>query len=293
MITSMTGFGRGEMSDDGIIATVEIKSLNSRFLDLNIRLPQKFQDKELQIKELIQNSISRGKLNVSVHLDLKSGDEAGLNYDKDKVKAYASVLKEISEIADLDNDISLRTLLSFSDIFSVQDDEDEKLEKAWKLIFSAAEEAIENLNKMRRQEGNQLETDLQERIQSIESELVSIQEKSENRIPQAKQKLLDRINNLMDDDNFDEDRLELEVAIIVDKMDITEEIVRLKSHLKFFMEAIQEGALMGRRLNFLTQEMNRELNTIGSKANNSDIAHHVVRSKESLEQIREQVQNIE
>ncbi len=293
MITSMTGFGRGEMSDDGIIATVEIKSLNSRFLDLNIRLPQKFQDKELQIKELIQNSISRGKLNVSVHLDLKSGDEAGLNYDKDKVKAYASVLKEISEIADLDNDISLRTLLSFSDIFSVQDDEDEKLEKAWKLIFSAAEEAIENLNKMRRQEGNQLETDLQERIQSIESELVSIQEKSENRIPQAKQKLLDRINNLMDDDNFDEDRLELEVAIIVDKMDITEEIVRLKSHLKFFMEAIQEGALMGRRLNFLTQEMNRELNTIGSKANNSEIAHHVVRSKESLEQIREQVQNIE
>jgi len=293
MITSMTGFGRGEMSDDGIIATVEIKSLNSRFLDLNIRLPQKFQDKELQIKELIQNSISRGKLNVSVHLDLKNGDEAGLNYDKDKVKAYASVLKEISEIADLQEDISLRTLLSFSDIFSVQDEDDEKLEKAWKLIFAAAKEAIGNLIKMRTQEGNQLKEDLEERIQSIEDELTSIKDKSENRIPEAKKKLHDRIKNLIDDDNFDEDRLELEVAVIVDKMDITEEVVRLKSHLKFFLEAIKEGSLMGRRLNFLTQEMNRELNTIGSKANNSDIAHHVVRSKESLEQIREQVQNIE
>ncbi len=293
MITSMTGFGRGVVSDNGIICTVEIKSLNSRFLDLNIRLPQRFQDKELQLKEQIQNTVSRGKLNVTVHLDQKNGDESGLHYDPEKVTSYSRILNEIRDLAGIDEQITLRSLLNFGDIFSVQEEDDEQKEHFWKLIQQATADAVKNLIKMRQQEGTQLKHDLKERITTIEEELIEIEEKSKGRIPAAKEKLLVRVKSLMEDDNFDEDRLELEIAIMVDKMDITEELVRLRSHLKFFLEAIEEGSLMGRRLNFLTQEINRELNTIGSKANNSEIAHHVVRSKESLEQIREQVQNIE
>ena len=293
MITSMTGFGRGVVSGKGITCTVEIKSLNSRFLDMNIRLPQRFQDKELQLKEQIQNTINRGKLNVTVHLDQKNGEDNGLHYDPEKVTSYSRILNEIRDLAGIQEQVNLRSLLNFGDIFSVQDEDDEQKEQCWKLIKEATADAVHNLINMRQQEGNQLKEDLQERIRTIEEELIEIEEKSKGRIPVAKQKLLDRVKSLMEDDNFDQDRLELEIAIMVDKMDITEELVRLRSHLKFFLEAIEEGSLMGRRLNFLTQEINRELNTIGSKANSSEIAHHVVLSKESLEQIREQVQNIE
>jgi uncharacterized protein (TIGR00255 family) len=228
-----------------------------------------------------------------VHVDQKNGEENSLHYDPEKVKAYSRILNEIQDLAGIEEQLSLRNILNFGDIFTVQEEDDEQKDHIWSLIQQAAGDAVKNLIKMRVQEGTQLKHDMQERIRSIEEELIEIEEKSKGRIPAAKEKLLDRVKSLMEDDNFDEDRLELEIAIMVDKMDITEELVRLRSHLKFFLEAIEEGSLMGRRLNFLTQEINRELNTIGSKANNSEIAHHVVRSKESLEQIREQVQNIE
>ena len=152
---------------------------------------------------------------------------------------------------------------------------------------------MENLIAMRTQEGNQLKNDLIERIENIEANLKDIEKVTNGRVEEIRNKLRERIQQLFDDENFDKERLETEVAVIADKMDITEEIVRMRAHLKFFIEAIEQAEPAGRRLNFLTQEMNRELNTIGSKANDSEIAHHVVRSKETLEQIREQVQNVE
>lgn len=146
---------------------------------------------------------------------------------------------------------------------------------------------------MRSQEGAQLEEDLVKRIDHIEKMIKKVQTLTEGRADESRQKLLDRIRNLVDDDTLNQERLELEVAILVDKMDITEELVRLQSHLKFFREAIEHEDSVGRRLNFLSQEINREINTIGSKANNSEISQYVVQAKESLEQIREQVQNVE
>jgi uncharacterized protein (TIGR00255 family) len=160
-------------------------------------------------------------------------------------------------------------------------------------VEKAAEQAIVNLMEMRSQEGGQLQNDLKERVQQIDDIVGSITQITKDRASEIRKKLLDRINQLIEDENLDADRLEMEVAILADKMDITEETVRLRSHLKFFLEAINQSEPAGRRLNFLTQEINRELNTIGSKANDSDIAHHVVRAKEMLEQIREQVQNVE
>ena len=163
----------------------------------------------------------------------------------------------------------------------------------WELVKSATESAVSNLMQMRTQEGNQLKKDLLSRIESIGAALEDIKVITANRGDEVRRRLRDRVLQLIDDENFDQDRLEMEVVIMADKMDITEETVRLKAHLKFFIEAIEQPEPAGRRLNFLTQEINRELNTIGSKANDSEIAHHVVRAKEMLEQIREQVQNVE
>ncbi|MEO9884477.1 MAG: YicC/YloC family endoribonuclease [Balneola sp.] len=293
MIISMTGFGRGEAADNGLSATVEIKSLNSRYLDLSIRLPQRLQDKELILKELVQKTISRGKLNINVHVTESDSGEPHIKVDEVKVKAYALILREVQEAAGIEGNLNVRNITGFGDVFITKEDDEEILAQKWAVALKALNAAVENLVAMRTQEGDQLKSDLTERIESIESNLKDIEKVSDGRVGEVRNKLRERIQQLFDDENFDKERLETEVAVIADKMDITEEIVRMRAHLKFFIEAIEQPEPAGRRLNFLTQEMNRELNTIGSKANDSEIAHHVVRSKETLEQIREQVQNVE
>lgn len=161
------------------------------------------------------------------------------------------------------------------------------------MIEQALSQALESLLKMRTQEGTQLQKDLRDRIDLIDKNIEVIIQETNGRAQETRDKLHERIKNLIEEDQIDPERLEMEVAILVDKMDVTEEIVRLRSHLKFFIEAVEQPEPAGRQLNFLTQEINRELNTIGSKANNSEIAQYVVRCKEALEQIREQVQNVE
>lgn len=289
----MTGFGRGEAADNGLNATVEIKSLNSRYLDISIRLPQRLQHKELELKELLQKSVNRGKFNVSVNISEQESGEPPIVVDETKVKAYAKLLRELKETAGIDEALSIKNIMSFGDVFITQEDDEAILTTKWELVKSATEKAVKNLMEMRTQEGGQLEKDLKERILSIDSTLDDVIEITNGRGEEVRKKLHERIKQLIGDENLDEERLEMEVVIMADKMDITEETVRLRAHLKFFIEAIDQPEPAGRRLNFLTQEINRELNTIGSKANDSGIAHHIVKAKEMLEQIREQVQNVE
>lgn len=293
MIISMTGFGRGEAADNGTTATVEIKSLNSRYLDVSIRLPQLFQDKELVMKDALQKEINRGKLNVNVHVTDDNEDERSIVIDEEKIQENVSTLARIAELSGIKEAVQLRDVLNFGDIFTQPEEEEGRGDAKWKLVVEACHLAVGNLMQMRKQEGEQLKHDLEERIQFIQDTLTHIETATTNRIPEIRDRLMERIKLLIEDENLDPERLELEVAVLADKMDITEEIVRLRAHLKFFLEAIESNEPAGRRLNFLTQEINRELNTIGSKANDSEIAHHVVRCKESLEQIREQVQNVE
>jgi len=293
MIISMTGFGRGEASTDGITVTTEIKALNSRYCDINLRIPPLLQDRELDLKEIIQNKIERGKINVSARVDTKATGEPDITFDSDLIQGYYKLLRQMKDTAGIEEPVNLSHLLNFNNIFISKEQDEETIEKAWDLLMDATEQAIKNLNKMRRQEGLQLENDLRDRVQHIDDVLEKIKELAKKRVPEARDKLLERIHNLVDDESFDEERLELEVAVLADKLDITEEIVRLQSHIKFFLEALEQDKSVGRRLNFLSQEMNREINTIGSKANSSEISHHVVAAKESLEKIREQVQNIE
>ena len=232
-------------------------------------------------------------MNVSLHISQTDEGEPQIQVDDLKVNAYARILRQVQNAAEIKEPLSLRNILSFGDVFITKEEDEESLAHKWSIAEKAIEDAIQNLIEMRTQEGGQLKKDLLERIESINQNLVEVENASDGRVEEIRTKLKERISLLMEDENLDAERLEMEVAVIADKMDITEEIVRMRAHLKFFIEAIEQPEPAGRRLNFLTQEMNRELNTIGSKANDSAIAHHIVRSKETLEQIREQVQNVE
>lgn len=293
MIISMTGFGRGEASSGGISITVEAKSVNSRYLDISLRLPQSILDKELELKEIVQDRINRGKLNLNVRINKAETGEPDVKINPNLVAGYKRLLDRLREAASIEQEVTLSDLLQFNDIFISREEDEETLEKIWEVTKEATENALDQLIKMRKQEGKQLEDDLLNRVDHIKSKIDKVQELTDGRADEVRKNLLERIQNLIDDDLIDKDRLELEVAVLVDKMDITEELVRLESHIKFFREAIQHEESVGRRLNFLSQEINREINTIGSKANNSEISQHVVHAKESLEQIKEQIQNVE
>lgn len=293
MITSMTGFGRGEASENGITVTVELKSVNSRYLDISLRLPQSLQNHELDIKELLQQHVKRGKVNVSIRVDKSDTGEPEITFNENLVQGYKEMLNDLRKAAGIKEPITLKTFLEFNDIFESRKDDEETKEQIWMLAQQAIEEAGEELKNMRLQEGSQLENDLNQRIDHIEEMLNIVMDKVEGRSEQVKEDLIERINELIESDKIDPDRLEMEVAVLVDKMDITEEIVRTQSHIKFFREAVNNDNAVGRRLNFLSQEINREINTIGSKANDSEISQYIVKAKESLEQIREQVQNVE
>lgn len=293
MITSMTGFGRGEASENGITVTVELKSVNSRYLDISLRLPQSLQNNELDIKELLQEHVERGKVNVSIRVDKSDTGEPEITFNENLVQGYKEMLNDLREAAGIEEPITLKTFLEFNDIFESREDDEKTKEQIWTLTQQAVVEAGKELKNMRLQEGSQLENDLNQRIDHIEKMLNIVMHKVDGRSKEIKEDLIERINELIESDKIDPDRLEMEVAVLVDKMDITEEIVRTQSHIKFFREAVNNDDAVGRRLNFLSQEINREINTIGSKANDSEISQYIVKAKESLEQIKEQIQNVE
>ena len=293
MIHSMTGFGRGQANLNGISVHAELKSVNSRYLDISLRIPQEIKENELKLKERIQEKISRGNVNVYINVDKADTGRPDVDINPQLAEGYKELLEKLRQTAQISEPISLGDLLQFNEIFVGREQDEEIIETIWDCSRQAVDKALDQLISMRAKEGQQLENDLRQRVNHIHEKMEVVKKLTDGRAEEAREKLLERIQKLVDDDTLDEDRLEMEVAILVDKMDITEEIVRLQSHVKFFNEALSSDETVGRRLKFLAQEMNREINTIGSKANNSEISNHVVHAKESLEQIREQVENVE
>lgn len=293
MIKSMTGFGRGVSSSDGYQVTVELKTLNSRYLDISARLPQSLQHHEFDVKEIIQGKLSRGKVHVNVYVEETSSRQINLTYNESVIKSYSRLLDQVRNLAGIEKPVQLSDILQFEGIFESQKEDEKEIKGIWNCTKDALHSSVELLNKMRVQEGSELKNDLVKQISGISEMILEVNELSANRIPEVREKLQTRIKGLVTDDTIDPDRMEMEIAMIVDKMDINEEIIRLQSHLKFFLQTLEDTEPVGRRLNFLCQEINRELNTIGSKANDSTISQHIVLGKEKLEQIREQVQNIE
>lgn len=294
MIKSMTGFGRGEYSDGKRLITVEIKSVNHRYSEVYVRIPRRYGFAEEPIKNKVKKTVKRGKIDVSVNAENLTEDDLAVKLNVPAARQYFSNLREIQKEFDVTGDISLEMLASMPDVLkAVPDVDDEK--EVLASINNAVAQAIENFDQMRITEGVKLEEDILKRGKIIEGYVSEIESAAPELTRIYSQKLRERIEELTDKNiEVPEDRIALETAIFADKSNITEEIVRLKSHLKQLKEILSaEGDPVGKKLDFLVQEFNRETNTIGSKANDLQITNTMLEMKSEIEKIREQIQNIE
>ncbi len=291
MIASMTGFGRGRARVDDVMATVEMRSVNNRFCEVSVRLPRALAARENDVQALVKQAFERGRISVQIQLE-RTGPQAPVRVDEAAARGYAALLETLRRAAGVSDPVRLEHLLTFSSELLVPVEE-EADEAVWAAVEQALAEAVAGMRAMRRQEGAALQADLQQRIDRLAEELARVEARAPERVREARQKLHDRLAELLGDDRLDPDRLEQEIALLADRLDVTEECVRLRSHLQLFAEALHSDEAVGRKLNFIAQEINREVNTIGSKANDAAVAHAAVRMKEELEKIREQVQNVE
>lgn len=293
MILSMTGYGRGEASEGPISASAEVRTVNSRFLEVSSRLPRTMSLRENEVKDLVRARFSRGKVSLAVSIVRENTSEVPMRINKAAAKGYYRLLGELRRTLKMREAVTLDHVLKFPDVLEM--DEFEKGdEKEWTLAARALGAALDAAATMRAAEGRELMNDLRKRVQFVEGRIAEIERLAPQRLPQSRLRMEERLNELLGNRSVvDAGRLELELALLADKLDVTEECVRFRSHNKFFLDAFGNDEPSGRKLNFLVQEMNREANTIGSKAGDAEISHIVVGIKEELEKIREQLQNIE
>ncbi|MEM1270320.1 MAG: YicC/YloC family endoribonuclease [Bacteroidota bacterium] len=287
---SMTGFGRGEAVNGRTRATVEIRSVNNRYCEVSVYQPRDLAEHEGTIVRLVKDRLQRGKVQVRISTEAAQSGSAAAHVDAEAVLAIKATLDAVREAAGIDLPVSLPELMAYQDRFILEESMDE--EPAWPAVQDALHAALDAIVSMRHTEGEILKADLAERLSAIETEAAAVETRAPERVEEGRQKLIDRLEELIADERVDEARLNVEIAVLADRLDITEELVRLASHIEVFRETMKTDEPVGRKLNFLSQEMNREINTIGSKANDADIAHRAVTMKEELEKIREQVQNI-
>lgn len=293
MIESMTGYGKGEAVANGITYSVELRSVNNRFLEISSRTPRILSHRDNDIRDTIRTKINRGKVSLNASKGEDETSELAMSIDSTKAKEIVKLLNQLRKTAKIKETIKMEHLLHFSEIFSAKE-KDEDDEADWKIFHKALVHAVDSLKTMREKEGAELAKDIKQRIEKINGTIDSVETLSKQRVPEERLKIQERIAAMVEDKSIiNNQRLELEIAILSDKLDVTEECVRFRSHNKFFMEALKSKESEGRKLNFLIQEMGREANTIGSKCNDVQTAHLVVGIKEELEKIREQLQNIE
>lgn len=291
-VKSMTGFGRGRFIASGLEITTEIRAVNHRFLDIFLRVPKTYTLFEPEIRKIVSNSISRGKIDVTVTRVGSKGNLLQMVLDENLSNEYYRCLLELRTKFGLSGDVTLSDMLTAKDmIVPVEKEEAVELERP--MLEHSLREALEGLDKMRCAEGTALWRDIEQRLESMLITVAAI-EPIQNQVPAAaKEKLMKRVQELTGGLELDPDRLLQEVALIVDRSDVSEELTRLRSHIAQFMSCGKTGSPLGRKLDFLVQELNRETNTIGSKSSSTDISSYVVSMKVELEKIREQIQNIE
>jgi len=287
----MTGYGNAEIESKGIHYSVEIRSLNSKFLEVSVKLPKNHSTKENDFREIVKNKISRGKISLSASIQKKNNVELPIEINKDAVKFLNNLLKTLRKSTGLKEKIKLDHYLKFSEIFQYK--EEELSEEEFGNLISCAETAIQSLMEMKLKEGGELEKDIISRLSQISEYINQIISIWRNREQEELGRLKEKATRLLEGKEVADERIEIELVFLLDKMDITEECVRLNSHIQFFKEAAQSKEAAGRKLGFLSQEMLREANTIASKSSSAEISQLVVRIKEELEKIREQLFNIE
>jgi uncharacterized protein (TIGR00255 family) len=287
----MTGFSKAEITENGIKLSVELRSINNRFLEINTKLPRNISHKELEIKDIIKKYISRGSVSLYANIEYDGAAQPFFINEKNAESVYKSLISLRKKLK-MKGEVELNNLLQFSSFFTQKDNDSDGLEE-FKLLEKCLNNALKELDKMRTKEGNQILKDFNNRLKNITSMLDKIESLSLNRIPEEREKLRRKVALLFESDEIDETRIQMEIAFLANRLDISEECVRLRSHIKFFKENLKNNQQVGQKLTFLLQEMNREINTIGSKADDAEISQLVVSFKEELERIREQLQNIE
>lgn len=292
MIKSMTGFGRGRFECEGREYLVEIKSINHKYNDISLRVPRFLNGIEYKIRNEISNSVSRGKIDVYIEFRDNSADESSIIFNKELAKVYIKDLQELGKETGINYDLNVIDISKMPDVLRRDDEIDEDL--IFNELSNALKIALDDFNKMRETEGAKLKTDISNRLDIILGKVQEIKEVSKGMVEDYIEKLNARVKELMPNDIVvDEARLTQEIVIYSDKTSIEEELTRLDSHIVQFKKMIEESSPIGKKLDFLVQEINRETNTIGSKANNIEITNRVVELKTEIENVREQIQNIE
>lgn len=293
MIKSMTGFGRSEIVRDEHRITVEMKSVNHRYLDLNIKMPKKFNAYEAEIRNILKGYVQRGKVDLYISHEDFSGKNVNVNYNQVIAAEYMKYLNQMAEDFQIPNDISAGSLSRYPEVFTMEEVENEQEEVLVGMIQDALKEACAYFVEARSREGENLKKDLLAKLDDMIGNVAFIEARSPQIVAEYKEKLHKRMEELLEGAPADENRILTEVAIFADRICVDEEIVRLKSHIENMKEVLLEGGNAGRKLDFMTQEMNREANTILSKSNDLKISNCGVDLKTNIEKVREQVQNIE
>lgn len=292
MVKSMTGFGRACKEIDGYMITVEIKSVNHRYFEFSCHCPRQYGFIDDKIKSFINSKVARGKIECFVGIEALNTESADVVVNNTLAGAYVKALKELSDNYGLKEDFGASTVARFPDVLIVRKSEEDE-NKIWQLVKTVADEAVEKFIEMRKVEGKRMYDDVYSRSQFILDTVSFIEERSPQTVKEYNDKLVERVHELLGDVSLDENRLLQEVAIYADKVAVAEETVRLRSHISQLRDFISSDEAVGRKLDFLIQEINRETNTIGSKCNDVEIARKVVDVKAEIEKIREQIQNIE
>ena len=292
MIKSMTGFGRCEVLKDSRKFTVELKSVNHRYLDVNIRMPKKLNFFETSIRTLLISYADRGKVDIFITYEDLSQSQVSVKYNAALAAEYLKYLNQMAEEFSLDNDVRVSTLSRYPEVFTMEEcseDEDE----LWNGLKEALEGAFSQFVEMRTKEGERLKEDILLKLDLLSEQIRFIEERSPQIIAEYRTKLEEKMRELLEDTQIDDNRIAAEVILFADKICTDEEVVRLKSHIQHMKETLEESNGIGRKLDFIAQEMNREANTILSKANDLDISNRAISLKTEIEKIREQIQNIE
>lgn len=287
----MTGFGQVSFDDGQSQTHVEIKSLNSKFLDLNLRLPKQFSDKEIEVRNLISELLERGKVSVSIEFERIADGETRQSYNDILFVAYYSELKKLADRVYAPYDNLFEIALNSPDVI-INKAGEELTDESWLRVKGILTDALKQCDKFRADEGKVLETMLKNCCLAIGKSLESIKALDSRRVDRIRERLRNNVTNFLGEEGFDANRLEQEIIFYIEKLDINEEKVRLESHLEYFLQAIREPQSNGKKLGFIAQELGREINTIGSKSNDAEMQKHVVLMKEELEKIKEQLNNV-
>lgn len=292
MIKSMTGFGRCEIAENNRKFTVEMKSVNHRYLDVNIKMPKKLNYFESAIRTELKNYISRGKVDVFITYEDYTENNASIRYNRELAAEYMKYLRQMQEDFGLDDDIRVSTLSRYPEVFTMEEQNTDE-EELWKELQKAVRGAAEGFVQTRITEGENLRDDLIDKLDGMLKMVDFISERSPLIVQEYRQKLEDKVKDLLGDAQVDENRLLTEVTIFADKVCVDEELVRLRSHIETTKKTLQEGGSIGRKLDFIAQEMNREANTTLSKSGDLEITNCAIELKTEIEKVREQIQNIE